>query len=83
MPLFPCSQCKSVENTAASNYWVAAYSEGEKPLLCSECDPAIGKWHGLFPKRSAVGMLIDQHGHLHSKNEKLPSHYRIVGKVAP
>lgn len=83
MPLFACEKCKCIENTACSNYWAAKFEteEGQKPLLCSECDPSIGQWHGRFPKRSAIGMLIDQNGNLHSEGEKLPPHYRIVGKV--
>lgn len=51
MPLFACSKCGCVENTALGNYWRAA-SRGE-PVLCSECDPAIGHWHGRFPKEPA------------------------------
>lgn len=83
MPLFVCEKCNCVENTATSNYWEAKYSteEGRKPLLCSECDPAIGQWHRRFPKRSAVGMLIDQCGNLHYEDEELSPHFRIVGKV--
>jgi hypothetical protein len=81
MPLFQCQQCGSVENTACCNYWSA--KSGGRSILCSECDPAIGKWHNLFPKRSAVGMLIDQQGHLWSKENvaSLPDHYKIVGEV--
>lgn len=48
MPLFECSQCHCVENTACTNESWAAQVEG-KPMRCSEC--AEGKWHGLFPKR--------------------------------
>lgn len=50
MPIFECSQCKCIENTATSNYWWDVAQE-KKPALCSECDPAIGKWHGEFEKR--------------------------------
>ena len=46
MPIFRCEQCGCVENTAASNFW-----EGSR--LCSQCDPDIGRWHGLFTKRPA------------------------------
>lgn len=41
MPLFECSACGSVENTALGEYW----TDPEAPL-CSEC--ATGMWHGLF-----------------------------------
>lgn len=82
MPLYRCSKCGCVENTAMSNYWRAA---DKAQALCSECDPAIGQWHGQFPKRSAVGMLIDQNGHLWSRETveagQLPVSYQIVGEV--
>ena len=54
MPLFACSKCNAVENTALSRFWetqLRAYEAKTKhEPLCSECDPAIGKWHGRFPK---------------------------------
>ena len=53
MPLFECSKCRVVENTAASNFWVDSLMHG-KPALCSECDPQIGKWHDLFPRQQAA-----------------------------
>jgi hypothetical protein len=83
MSLYMCTKCGCVENTACANYW-SAKSDG-LPLECSECDRSIGKWHGRFPKRSAVGMLIDGGGHLWSKAQvdggMLPAHYTIVGEV--
>ena len=48
MPLFECSKCRAVDNTALANFWTAFF-EGA-PLLCSECDPEINRWHGRFPK---------------------------------
>ena len=48
MPVFLCSRCKIMENTAASHYWIR--KEGEPPL-CTQCDPAIGKWHNMFERR--------------------------------
>lgn len=51
MPLFKCSKCGCVENTACGDYWVNA-GRG-KPVICSECSPLIGKWHGRFPKEPA------------------------------
>jgi hypothetical protein len=74
LPLFRCTKCGCVENTATGNYW----TQQDAPT-CSECD--TGKWHGRFLKRSADGMLIDQNGHLHKEGEKLPQHYKIVGRV--
>lgn len=81
MPLFSCTQCQCVDNTAATNYWQA----GKGAALCSECDPEIGQWHGRFPKKSAVGYLIDQAGFLWTREQvaagQLPPSYRIVGEV--
>jgi hypothetical protein len=83
MSLFKCSKCGCIENTACCNYW-SSKSEGKRPV-CSECDPAIKKWHGRFEKRSAVGMLVDQEGHLWSKDQQaarsIPRHCRIVAEV--
>jgi hypothetical protein len=46
MPLFNCSKCGVVENTALGEYW---YNKAKgKPVLCSECGE--GKWHGRFPR---------------------------------
>lgn len=49
MPLYECSQCHCVDNTALTNFWMTN-AVGDPPL-CSECDPKIGEWHGRFPKR--------------------------------
>lgn len=49
MPLYECSACHAVENTALTNFWWD-HKMHEKPALCSECDPQIGKWHGHFEK---------------------------------
>ena len=56
MPLFACSKCGCVENTALSEYWYQTAVEKVDPL-CSACDPEIGEWHGKFDQRSAAGML--------------------------
>lgn len=53
MPLYECSNCHAVENTALTNFWWDVTHDG-KPALCSECDPQIGKWHGQFPKITAA-----------------------------
>lgn len=52
MPLFECSKCRCVDNTALGNYWWDV-THDKKPALCAECDPAIGVWHGEFPKITA------------------------------
>lgn len=54
MPLFNCTSCSTVENTALSNYWADLYQRDQSvPFnpLCSKCDPRIGEWHGRFPRR--------------------------------
>ena len=83
MPLFQCMSCGCVENTATSNFW--QNQAAGKPVRCSECDPEIGKWHESFPKRPDAGMLIDQNGHLWSRESveagQLPASYRIVGEA--
>ena len=81
MSLFMCMQCGCVENTALCNYWDQHLSK--KPVLCSACDPDIGKWHAQFAQRSAVGMLVDQNGYLWSKGGRVPAHYQIMGEVLP
>jgi hypothetical protein len=48
MPLFACSSCDTVENTATGDYW----NRREAPL-CSSCSPRTGRWHGLFPRMPA------------------------------
>lgn len=80
MSLYQCAGCGCVENTALSDYWHRKL-EG-LPLLCSECDPDIGMWHGQFDKRSAAGYLIDQSGNLWRTQEQVPSHYTIVGTAS-
>jgi len=50
MPVFICSKCKCIENTACCYYW----TKGIRPALCSKCDPDIGKWHGIFKRRKAT-----------------------------
>lgn len=47
---FTCEQCGAVENTANCGYW----NNGHQ-LICSVCDPAIGKWHNRFPRRTEDG----------------------------
>lgn len=50
MPLYECSKCHAVENTALTNFWFHHFHDG--PQLCSECDPEYGEWHGKFPKQT-------------------------------
>ena len=44
MPLFKCSKCNCIENTALGAFW------GRDEKLCSECD--TGRWHGRFDKKT-------------------------------
>lgn len=50
MSLFVCDECETVENTATSRYWLRNV-DGDGRALCSACDPEIGRWHGMFPRR--------------------------------
>lgn len=64
MPLFKCSQCDCIENTAVCNYWTDHKLEG-KPALCSQCDPVIRKWHGIFERKPATGYKLGSDGFLY------------------
>lgn len=55
MSLFQCYECGCRENTATSNFWSRQNGQWrELPsqpwMLCSACDPEIGKWHGSFER---------------------------------
>jgi hypothetical protein len=65
MPLFPCSKCDCIEDTALCHYWSARLRQ--RSAVCSACDPTIGKWHGEFPKESARGWIKDRNGFLLDK----------------
>jgi len=69
MPIFKCSKCGCVENTATSRYWLRNFRDPNDLPLCSECDPVTGRWHGIFPKMSATGYLLGNDGFLYSKEE--------------
>lgn len=53
MPVFICSKCNMMDNTALSGYWAMQYLSGDdeefKPL-CSLCNPDIRRWHGEFER---------------------------------
>lgn len=56
MSLYVCDECGVIENTALANYWLRFNPDREvKSTLCSQCDPAIGKWHGKFPRTQYDG----------------------------
>ena len=46
MPLFNCTKCGALENTALGAFW--RNRRKAIPVLCSECD--TGEWHGEFEK---------------------------------
>jgi hypothetical protein len=72
MSIFRCDKCGCIDNTATSNYWEQRYPFGggeSKPVLCTECDPEVGKWHGCFDKRSAKGLLLASDGFLYAKDD--------------
>jgi hypothetical protein len=65
MPLFLCSKCSCVEDTALCRYWGARLRQ--TAAECSACDPAIGRWHGEFPRGPAEGYVKDRDGFLLDK----------------
>jgi hypothetical protein len=86
MPLFCCSKCGCVEDTALCRYWSARLRR--MPPLCSACDPAIARWHGEFPQQSAEAeaWVTDQHGMLlwnrGEVEDWVGTPIQILGKVA-
>lgn len=76
MPLFKCSKCHCIENTACGHYWMR-HADGE-PVLCSECGD--GEWHGKFPKRHAEGMRVGTDGFLYELTYT-PTHTKLIGVV--
>lgn len=76
MPVFKCSKCGVVENTAISGYWhrLMGLEKGEKPPppLCSQCDPEFGKWHGQFDrfKPEEHGLVEAPDGFLYHPSEE-------------
>jgi len=64
MPIFKCTKCGCIENTACSHYWSRDKKVG---ALCSECDPKLAHWHGMFPKQPAAGLKLGNDGFLYSQ----------------
>jgi hypothetical protein len=62
MPIFKCSKCGVIDNTATSGYWhrFMDVNPGETPppALCSQCDPTIGTWHDHFPRKTAIELGV-------------------------
>jgi len=63
LPLFICSNCRCIENTAVTDYAYRHYVE-KKPPLCSICMRPPGKaWHGHMPRKLATPALVEAFGH--------------------
>lgn len=69
MPIFRCDSCRSIENTAACRYWTRLMMEPKPPMLCSACDPMIGKWHGIFERRQDETLIELSDGFLYHPEE--------------
>jgi hypothetical protein len=63
MSLFACVNCGVVENTALCGLvWeddpAVPPKNGKRPqrrkLICSQCNPEIGHWHGVFERKNAA-----------------------------
>lgn len=70
MPIFKCSKCGMLDNTAISGYW--ARQMDSLPALCAECNPEIGKWHGEFERVTpeSQGYVEGPDGFLYSPNDE-------------
>lgn len=55
MPLFQCSECYVIENTALGDFWSRQAGLTPGLPICSQC--ATGKWHGRFARE--VPMICD------------------------
>jgi hypothetical protein len=54
MPLFECSHCGNLDNTALGHYWGAI----DAPM-CTRC--FTGKWHGKFDEQKDRRPLVLAH----------------------
>lgn len=77
MPVFKCSKCGMMENTATSHYWTrdfdrtAGGAKNPSPPLCSLCDPEIGKWHDRFPREPVPPDHVEgPDGFIHHKDDE-------------
>lgn len=83
MPLYMCSRCKCVDNTATGDYWGQQFDARQSGAafvpLCAEC--RTGQWHGAFAKRPAEGMLAEEGGFLWPADSTYAPHIPRVAKV--
>lgn len=86
MPLYMCRKCGSVDNTATGGYWAqqmnAHDAQRQHEPLCSACDPAVGSWHNLFPRRRAEGYVQDKNGYLYLP-EEADGYFKHMGPFKP
>ena len=54
---FKCDKCECIESINLCHYWSNRIQK--KQLLCSQCDPEIGKWHNRIEKKSAIGIPVN------------------------
>lgn len=81
MPLFACSKCETVENTATGHFW-GRQMQG-LPVLCSECGEA-GVWHGKFRQRKAdATCFVNAAGHLIFPEEHASGDFKHLGPWTP
>lgn len=79
MPLFACSKCETVDNTALGDFWHRRV--GNLPPLCSACGRQ-GEWHGKFPRRKAdTTCFVNAAGHLIFPEEA--AHFAHLGPWTP
>lgn len=76
MPLYVCSQCSAVDNTALTEFFARVDLDGEAPR-CSEC--ITGTWHGKFEKRLFDDFWVhDKRGFVYTRDEARSSLFRHV-----
>lgn len=97
MPLYRCTKCGCVENTALGWFHcrnMKQYKDDPvyKDPMCSECTPSkfrdgseesrYGKWHDSFKKSSAAGWYVDTTGYIWETAAGSHCFGPIIGKYA-
>lgn len=59
MSLFACEECGIVENTALCG-WTPAEDGTGRRLVCSQCNPDMGRWHGIFLRQTPEELGLEQ-----------------------
>lgn len=73
MPLYRCTKCGCVENTAIGYYY------GRAEPVCTECE--TGSWHDHFDKKSSEGYFVDRSGYLWKDQNNIGYNTKIVGII--